>query len=358
MKSGLNKMKKQTLDRKPFLSVLQGDVLDTPPFWLMRQAGRYLPEYRELRKTAGGFLDLVYNPDFAIEVTMQPLRRYDMDAAILFSDILVIPQALGQHLEFVAGEGPKLDAVRDSQAIEALNYNPEKLNPVYETVAGLRRQMVAEGFDQTALIGFAGAPWTVATYMVEGGGSKTFEKVKALAYRQPAIFENLIEKITAGTIDYLGRQIEAGAEAIQIFDSWAGVLEENQYRRWVIEPTKKIVSALQKKHPQTPIIGFPKGSGFLYKDYARDTGVTALGLDAQVPLRFAQELQKTIPVQGNLDNVCLLAGGQTMKDAVQRILTALGGGPFIFNLGHGVIKETPPEHVEELSQIIKSWQKK
>lgn len=340
---------------KPFLSALQGRQPEVPPFWLMRQAGRYLPEYRELRVKAGGFLDLVYNPDFATEVTLQPLRRYGMDAAILFSDILVVPHALGQKLEFVAGEGPKLDALDPETGIDHLAYDPAVLEPVYQTVAGIRKAIVAEGMAQTALIGFAGAPWTVATYMVEGGGSRDFIRTKRWAYNQPDSFARLIDLITQTTIDYLGRQVEAGAEALQLFDSWAGALGESQFHSWVIRPAQKIVTALAEKYPDVPVIGFPRGAGAQYETYAALSGVTALGLDTQVPLDFARRLQDLMPVQGNLDPVCLLTGGDALKSEAEKILTALGDAPFIFNLGHGVIKETPPEHVAQLATIIKGW---
>ncbi len=342
-----------TISDKPFLSALRGMQPKTPPFWLMRQAGRYLPEYRELRAKAGGFLDLVYNPDFAVEVTMQPLRRYGMDAAILFSDILVVPQALGQKLEFLAGEGPKLDPVRSMDDLDRLAYDQSVLEPVYETVAGIRRAMVNEGMEKTTLIGFAGAPWTVATYMVEGGGSRDFIHAKSWAYHDPQGFSRLIDLITDATIDYLLRQIEAGAEAVQLFDSWAGALSESQFMRWVIAPAQKIVSALGEEYPDVPVIGFPRGAGALYEAYAEQSGVSALGLDTQVPLGFAQKLQKILPVQGNLDPVCLLAGGDALKIEAEKILSSLGGKPFIFNLGHGVIKETPPEHVAQLAALIR-----
>ncbi|PJB70798.1 MAG: uroporphyrinogen decarboxylase [Alphaproteobacteria bacterium CG_4_9_14_3_um_filter_47_13] len=341
--------------KKLFLSALQGGRSNRIPFWFMRQAGRYLPEYRELRARAGGFLDMVYNPDFATEVTMQPLRRYGMDAAILFSDILVIPHALGQKLEFLHGEGPKFEPIRCEEDFKNLEYTEAILAPVYETIKSLKSQIQKEGFYDTALIGFAGAPWTVATYMVEGGSSRTFENVKKWAYCNPETFERLIELITQTTIRYLLSQIKAGVEAIQIFDSWAGVLDESEYNRWVIIPTKKITQALAQSHPDIPVIGFPKGSGFLYEVYAKKTGVTALGLDSQVPLEKADFLQDILPVQGNLDPVCLLTGGMSLKNTAEKILEKLSAKPFIFNLGHGVIKETPPEHMAVLSEIIKNW---
>lgn len=340
---------------KNFLSVLQGKITDRIPFWFMRQAGRYLPEYRDLRTQAGGFLDMVYNPDFAVEVTMQPLRRFGMDAAILFSDILVVPHALGQKLEFAAGEGPRLEPVRDEADLARFDFNETVLEPVYESVAGIRSQLGKEHFYDAALIGFAGAPWTVATYMVEGGGSRDMIHVKQWAYRDPDGFQKLIDLVSEATIHHLSRQVESGAEALQLFDSWAGVLDETQYERWVIAPTKKIVRALHDKYPDIPVIGFPRGSGMRYHSYVEGTGIDAIGLDQNVPLAHAETLQKTCPVQGNLDPVCLLAGGAALDDAAQKILASLAVGPFVFNLGHGVIKETPPAHVLQLANVIKNW---
>lgn len=341
---------------KKFLKVLQGEQYERPPFWFMRQAGRYLPEYRELRTKAGGFLDMVYNPEFATEVTMQPLRRFGMDAAILFSDILVIPHALGQKLTFITGEGPKLEAIETADGLVKLCEDAldDVLQPVYDTVKNLRSQIVQEKMTDTALIGFAGAPWTVATYMVEGGGSKTFEKVKAFAYRDPAGFAQLIDIVTNSTIHYLKKQIEYGAEAIQIFDSWAGVLDQDQFAQWVMLPTIRIVTALKESYPDVPVIGFPKGAGILYESYAQNTGIDAVGLDTQVPTKWAAEvLQTELTVQGNLDPVALLVGGDAMEKETRRILEDLSAGPYIFNLGHGVIKETPPEHVDQLAKFIR-----
>lgn len=344
-------------NRKLFLDALKGKRPKRVPFWMMRQAGRYLPEYRALRAEAGGFLDMVYNPEFACEVTLQPIRRNGMDAAILFSDILVIPQALGQDLTFTAGEGPRLDPIRNESGLKILNSGnvDEVLNPVYETVARIREGLEREGFNETALIGFAGAPWTVATYMVEGGSSKEFAHVKGWAIRDPAGFQKLNDLVTEATIHYLSRQVEAGAEALQLFDSWAGVLDETQFERWVIAPTKKIVAALKAEYPEIPLIGFPRGAGFLYERYAQETGVDALGLDPSVPLAEAVRLQKICPVQGNLDPVCLLAGGPALETRTREILDALSGGSFVFNLGHGVIKDTPPDHAGELAAIIKGY---
>lgn len=348
-------MKNTAPAEKVLIAALKGHRGDRVPFWLMRQAGRYLPEYRDLRAKAGGFLDMVYNPNFAIEVTMQPLRRYGMDAAILFSDILVIPQALGQDLTFVEGEGPKLAPVRTMEDLARLSFDEDVLKPVYESVAGIRTTMEKEGFGDAALIGFAGAPWTVATYMVEGRSSRDMIHVKQWAYRDPDHFQKLIDKISDATFHYLVQQVESGAEALQLFDSWAGVLDAQQYRRWVIEPARKITAALHEKFPHVPLIGFPRGSGVMYRDYAAQSGMDVIGLDPQLPLEEAAELQKNLPVQGNLDPVCLLGGGDALKHSAEQILRALSGGPFVFNLGHGVIKDTPPEHVEQLATIIKNW---
>lgn len=340
---------------KPFLRVLRGGVTARPPVWLMRQAGRYLPEYKATRAQAGGFLDLVYNPALAAEVTLQPLRRYRFDAAILFSDILVIPQALGQELRFTAGEGPQLDALAGTADLARLKIAgmDRVLSPVYDTVATIRAGMAAEGFDETALIGFAGAPWTIACYMAEGQGSRDFLAAKRWAYADPDGFDRLIALIVEATTHYLARQVEAGAEAVQLFDSWAGCADETQFARYVIAPTKSIVDSLRIKFPQLPIIGFPRGAGTQYERYARETGVTALGLDTQVTLAHAQALQNILPVQGNLDPACLLAGGAALDAGIDRICGALKDGPHVFNLGHGIIKETPPEHVTRLVERIR-----
>jgi uroporphyrinogen decarboxylase len=340
---------------KSILKTLNGQPSQTPPFWFMRQAGRYLPEYKQTRAEAGGFLDLCYNPDFATEVTLQPLRRYSMDAAILFSDILVIPDALGQDVKFVAGEGPKLNPIRNIEALSKLGMDQfhEHLNPVYESVSSIRSALRREGFNDTALIGFAGSPWTVACYMVEGGGSKEFLHVKRWAYQNPDDFEKLIDLLVTATSAYLCRQIESGAEIIQLFDSWSGVLSEAEFTRWVIEPTVKIINHLKSKHPDIPVIGFPKGAGSLYSHYVDKTGVDAVSIDFQVPLSQAKNLQMTRPVQGNLDPIALLSGGAALDREADRILEALSGENFIFNLGHGINKETPPEHVEQLSKRIR-----
>lgn len=336
---------------KIFLDVLNGAVAERPPFWFMRQAGRYLPEYRELRAEKGGFLAMAFDPKAACEITMQPLRRFDMDAAIIFSDILTVPMALGQHLEFVQGEGPKLGPLD----IGRLNYQDfAKLDPVYEAIGNVKTALQAEGFNHTALIGFAGAPWTVATYMVEGGSSRDFMKTKLMAYQNPQDFGNLINLLVEATATYLINQINAGAEAVQIFDSWAGALDSDGFKRWCIQPTRQIVELVKAAHPHIPIIGFPKGAGYRYLAYAQGTGITAMGLDQHVPTDWAaRALQTLLPVQGNLDPFALMAGGDAMLLAAERVMGDLSSGPFVFNLGHGVNKDTPVEHVEQLVKFIK-----
>jgi uroporphyrinogen decarboxylase len=344
-------------NNKSLLRALSGQVQATPPIWLMRQAGRYLPEYRQTRSKAGSFLDLVYNSDLACEVTMQPIRRYQFDAAILFADILVIPQALGQKLWFEENKGPCLTPIENKADFKKLSLNDlnKTLSPIYETIKKIRQELQKEGFEQTALIGFAGAPWTIACYMIEGGSSKNFEKVRTLAYEQPEFFSELIELITQATIFYLEKQIEAGAEIVQIFDSWAGVLEETQFYKWCIEPTKKIVKALAMTNANVPVIGFPKGAGALYKPYVQQTAIQGVGVDYQLPLAYIrEELQPICTVQGNLDPLCLVAGGENQDIAIDRIVDMLSSGPFIFNLGHGIVKQTPPEHVERLVQKIRN----
>lgn len=344
---------------KLFLKTLMGkNDTDQIPFWFMRQAGRYLPEYRKLRAEKGGFLAMAFDPDAASEITMQPVRRFGMDAAIIFSDILVIPYALGQHLEFVAGEGPKLEAITDASGLDVLsdeNFD-EKLNPVYEAITKTRKALSDEGFDNTALIGFAGSPWTVATYMVEGGGSKDYATIKSWAYHDPESFGTLIDLIVKMTARYLIKQIEAGAEALQLFDSWASALDGDEFMRWCVEPNAKIVELVKAAHPDVPIIGFPKGAGYNYLAYARHVNVDALGLDSSVPLDWAvRELQPLKTLQGNLDPFCLLAGGEALKDKTQTILETLSAGSFVFNLGHGINKDTPISHVETMVKTVRDF---
>lgn len=345
-----------TPETPPLLRTLAGETLRTPPVWLMRQAGRYLPEYRKVRAEAGGFLNLCYTPELAAEVTLQPVRRFGVDAAILFSDILVIPQALGQEVRFEEGEGPRLAPVRDAAGVSALDIGAaadgfeETLGPVYETVRRVRAAVPAG----CSLIGFAGAPWTVASYMVEGGTSRDFHTVKRWALADPDGFERLIDALVTATVAYLNRQIDAGASVVQLFDSHTGVLPEGAFVRWSIAPTQRIVEQVRSRHPSVPIIGFPRGAGINYERYVRETGVTAVGLDSAVPLSWARTvLQPVLPVQGNLDPVLLLNGGPPMETAVREILSVLGGGPLIFNLGHGVIKETPPDHVAALIECVR-----
>jgi uroporphyrinogen decarboxylase len=337
---------------KPLLRALAGEALARPPVWLMRQAGRYLPEYRAVRAQVGSFLDLCYNPELAAEVTLQPIRRYGLDAAILFSDILVMPHALGQRVDYVEGEGPKAEPVTDATGIARLSAGRlhEVLGPVYETVRRVSAALPAE----TALIGFAGAPWTVATYMVEGGGSKEYGVVKRLAYGEPETFGRLVDLLVEATSAYLLRQIQAGAEAVQLFDSSAGVLPPVEFDRWVIAPTKRIVQAVRAQAPGVPIIGFPRGAGLLYERYLAGTGVEAVGMDATVPPAWAARvLQPKAAVQGNLDPVLLLTGGEAMIRAADAIVAALGRGPFVFNLGHGVLQKTHPEHVAALVRHLR-----
>lgn len=343
--------------KKPMLMVANGQKTEKVPVWFMRQAGRYLPEYRALRATKNGFLDMAYDPISACEVTMQPIRRFRMDAAILFSDILVIPHALGQKLEFVEGEGPKLEALQSSADLNTLNYDrfDQTLEPVYETVRRVRAALRDENFEDVTLIGFAGSPWTVACYMVEGGGSRDFLKVRMMAYQDPIGFKALIDLLVEATIRYLSAQIEAGAEMVQLFDSWASVLDAEEFMQWVVEPTTRIISALKKRFPDTPIIGFPRGAGFNYLPYQQICGADVIGLDSSVDPIFARDfLQKNTPVQGNLDPMCLLAGGERLDQHVDHILETLGGKPMIFNLGHGIHKTTPIAHVEQVLAKIRA----
>jgi uroporphyrinogen decarboxylase len=332
-------------EAKALLTVLRGERRDPPPVWLMRQAGRYLPEYRALRAEKGGFLELVNDSEAAAEVTLQPIRRFGFDGAILFSDILMIPNALGQDLWFEVGEGPRLAPKLVDHALRGLARAPERLDPVYETV---RRVKGALPHDVTFL-GFAGSPWTVATYMVAGEGSREQAEARRMAYRDPVAFSAIIDAIVEATVDYLSGQVEAGVEAVQLFDSWSGSLSPAQFEKWVIAPTARIVTALRKRHPELAIIGFPKGAGGKLVAYALETGVDALGLDETVDPRWADaELPEGLPVQGNLDPLALIAGGEELDQAVDRILGAFASRPHVFNLGHGILQDTPIAHVERL----------
>jgi uroporphyrinogen decarboxylase len=335
---------------KPLLTVLSGGKTDTLPIWLMRQAGRYLPEYRELRARKGGFLELVYDADAAAEVTLQPIRRFGFDGAILFSDILIVPHALGQDLRFEAGEGPRLSPPLVDAALEALQAVPERLEAIYRTVENVKAALPSE----TAFLGFAGSPWTVATYMVAGQGSKEQAEARRFAYRDPQAFAAIIDAVAAMTVDYLSGQVAAGVEAVQLFDSWSGSLSPAQFERWVIAPNAQIVSAFKARHPEVPVIGFPKGAGGKLPAYARETGVDALGLDETVsPEWAAAELPKHLPVQGNLDPLALIAGGEALESAVARIISAFEDRPHVFNLGHGILPDTPIAHVEHLLRLVR-----
>ena len=338
-----------TIDQ-PLLAVLNGERRDPPPMWLMRQAGRYLPEYRALRAVKGGFLDMAYDPEAASEITLQPLKRFAFDGAILFSDILIVPHAIGQELTFVAGEGPRLAPPLSDASLEGLKPVLERLAPIWATVARVKAQIAAG----TTFLGFAGSPWTVATYMVAGQGSRDQAEARSLAYQDPGKFAAIIERIEAITVDYLSGQVAAGVDAVQLFDSWAGSLAPVEFERWVIAPTSRIVDAFRKRHPDTPIIGFPKGAGGKLRAYAAETGVDAIGLDETVDPDWAnRDLPVNLPVQGNLDPLALIAGGATLERAVKRILDAFSGRPHIFNLGHGIQQTTPIAHVERLVELVK-----
>jgi uroporphyrinogen decarboxylase len=336
-----------------FLSVLAGQRNVPPPIWLMRQAGRYLPEYGDVRRQAGDFLTMCHTPDLAAEVTLQPIRRFGLDAAIVFSDILVVPQAFGQPLEFREDVGPVLEPVRSVDSVRSMVRRLD--TGVLESTAKTLRLVRPALPDSVALIGFAGAPWTVAAYMVEGRGSRDFAAAKKWAYASPETFSVLIDALVDATAAYLVEQIKAGADAVQIFDSWAGLLPEDGFEKWCVAPARRIVEQVRAACPGARIIGFPRGAGAMYATYARSTGVDAVGLDTSVPLRWARDhVQATCAVQGNLDPVCLLAGGSALAEGVRRIIDTLGTGPLIFNLGHGVMRETPPEHVAELVSLVRA----
>lgn len=347
-------MKTQNTIDKKFIRTLKGEVNDIPPVWLMRQAGRYLPEYLETRAKAGSFLDLCYNPDLAAEVTLQPIRRFGFDASILFSDILTIPHALGQELTFAENHGPLLGELPKTLEFKESVFHVNLL-PVYETVAKIREGLTREGFTQTALIGFSGAPWTLACYMIDRKGSKEFAATRVMALQDPEKFAALIDTLVIAITAYLKKQIEYGAEVIQIFDSWAGVLPPAEFRKWVIEPTARIIKSIKADYPDIPVIGFPKGAGPLYPEYAANTGITALGIDTQTPVEWVKTaINPAMPVQGNLDPFTLVAGGKALDAAVDTILENWAGRPYIFNLGHGIDKSTPITHVEALLKRIRT----
>ncbi len=336
---------------KPLLDVLTGRKPDRRPLWLMRQAGRYLPEYREIRSKSKNFLNMCLTPDLATEVTLQPLRRFDLDAAILFADILLVPLAMGVALDFREGEGPVLERI-ESKKIDRLSYDSQKLAPVFETIRRVKQDLP----EKKTLIGFCGAPWTVACYMIDGTSKKNFIEAKRWSLDQPESLDLLIDRITQASETYLAAQIDAGVEVVQIFDSWAGLLQGDAFMRFVIEPTRQLVMRLKKRFPHIPIIGFPREAGDGYSPYIRETGVDALGLDPFVDLQKAKiELQPIKPLQGNLDPALLLRGGEEMKGALENIMTLMGPN-HILNLGHGVLPQTPVEHVSELVRIVREFE--
>ena len=337
---------------KPLLRVLAGERQTVPPVWMMRQAGRYLPEYRAVREKAGGFLDLCFNPELAADVTLQPVRRFGFDAAILFSDILVVPLALGRKVEFLAGEGPKLEPLttRDGIARLAERIDPKIVAAVYETVRRVRQALD----DKTTLIGFCGAPWTVATYMIAGEGTPDQAPARMFAYREPETFALLVDRLVEASIEYLVGQLKAGAECVQLFDTWAGVLSQGEFERWSIAPTKRIVDGVRAQVKGAKIIGFPRGVGSKLARYVTDTGVDAVGLDWMQGLIYARDhIQALKPVQGNVDPLALLAGGAALDREVDAVMAALAGGPFIFNLGHGILPPTPIAHVEQMLRRVR-----
>lgn len=345
------------LKEKILIAALKGIAGERVPFWFMRQAGRYLPEYREVRASTKGFLDLCFTPEKAAEVTLQPLRRFQMDGAILFSDILVVPYALGAKVAFAEGEGPIVEVcdTRDRIAELDLTTVRSKLAPVAETIKLVRKDL-PEG---AALIGFAGGPWTVSCYMLQGRSGKEFTAARAFAIREPKLMQRLIDTLTDATIDYLRMQIDAGAEAVQIFDSWAGLLTPEQFALWVTAPTEKIVAALRQSHPETPIIGFAKGAGLQLKEYAQKTGVNCIGVDQQTPIEFALQA-RTNPlqtVQGNLDPLLMAYNKEAALQQTETILKSLRNMPAIFNVGHGFIPETPIENVAAVADLVKSWRR-
>ncbi|MGF0523113.1 uroporphyrinogen decarboxylase [Agrobacterium pusense] len=339
------------MSERKVMTVLNGKTVTPPPIWLMRQAGRYLPEYRETRKSAGSFLDLCYNPELATEVTLQPIRRFGLDAAILFSDILVIPDALHRNVSFTEGRGPAMDPI-DVSGIEELDASDvmAHLSPVFETVSHLRSSLP----DETTLLGFCGAPWTVATYMIAGHGTPDQAPARLFGYQEPAAMEKLLAFLAEVSADYLVAQIDAGADAVQIFDSWAGVLGEKEFENYAIKPVARIIASVRARRPSAKIIAFAKGAGYLLKDYRRKTGADAIGLDWSVPLSFAKDLQKEGPVQGNLDPMLMVAGGRALQDGVDAVLQALGQGPLIFNLGHGITPQADPDNVTRLVERVRA----
>jgi uroporphyrinogen decarboxylase len=336
---------------KALIDVLEGKHRSIPPVWMMRQAGRYLPEYRALRQQAGGFLELCFNPKLASEVTLQPVRRFHFDAAILFSDILVIPHALGQKVSFEVGEGPRLTPLQELGGLTALHEELDQklLAPVYETIGLVKTALPPD----VALIGFCGAPWTVATYMIAGRGTPDQAPARIFAYREPEIFAQLIDRLLQASVEYLVRQFQAGVEVVQLFDTWAGVLAPEEFERWCVQPAKKIVAQVRHQVPDAKIIGFPRGAGTNLLRYIEQAPVNAVSLDWTIDRTFAREkIQSRLPVQGNLDPLALLAGGAALDRGVDAVMQAFAGKPFIFNLGHGILPETPIAHVEQMLKRV------
>jgi uroporphyrinogen decarboxylase len=346
-------MRETMAETKKMLRALAGEKLDTPPIWMMRQAGRYLPEYRATRAQAGDFLSLCYNSELAAEVTLQPIRRYGFDAAIMFADILLVPQALGADLWFVTGEGPRLSTITTQAGFDALKPADaihDKLAPVYETLRILSRELPGD----TTLIGFAGAPWTVATYMIAGRGTPDQGPAHALRQQNTALFEALLDRITEATIDYLSHQIEAGAEVVKLFDSWAGSLKGDDFNKYALEPCRRITSALKARHPDTPVIGFPRGAAEKYAGFAKATGVDCVALDNGLNADWAAEhVQVDGCVQGNLDPSHMVTGGQPLVDATRAVVRSFAGGPHIFNLGHGITPDANPENVKLMIDTVR-----
>ena len=338
---------------KPIIAALRRQAVARVPIWLMRQAGRYLPEYRAVRAQAKSFLELCLTPEQAVEVTLQPIRRFPLDAAIIFSDILVVPHALGQTVTFEEGRGPVLDPVRSAAEVRELSLDrlSQILAPVAVAIEAVRRELPAH----VALFGFAGAPWTVASYMVEGGGGSDFAIAKTWAYCEPESFGALIDLLVDATTAYLLQQVEAGAEVLQIFDSWAGVLSPMALERWALRPTAEIVQRVKAKRPDVPIVVFPRGIGAAYTRYAAECGCDGLSLDTTVAPEWVSALQSSVTLQGNLDPLALVAGGDAMRAEATHILERLGTGPFVFNLGHGILPQTPPEHVAALCELVHGW---
>jgi uroporphyrinogen decarboxylase len=342
---------------KPLLQALNGEAVWPPPIWLMRQAGRYLPEYRARRSEVAEFLDLCTTPELAADITLQPIRRFGFDGAILFSDLPMVPWALGQALTYREGVGPVLPALRSAADVAALDRGrvAHAIEPILRTVRMARAALTAERFARCALIGFAGAPFTVVCYMVEGGGSRDFAATRAMAYGDPSLFARLLDIVRDATITYLAAQINAGAEAVMLFDSWAGILPPQQFRAHVVRPTRDIVSELRRRYPKVPVIGFPRLAGMLIGEYTATTGVQAVGMDTSMePSRVAGLIPSNIALQGNLDPLALVAGGSSMADETTSILRAMRNRPFVFNLGHGIVPQTPLEHVAELVELVRA----